>query len=519
VLKIIKGSIFFNKDSLIFSILGLITFLSYSPFNLFFINIFIYSVVFYKIFQIKELEKFINYILLFSFFKNLANFYWITFSLITNSSFIALLPLAIILLPLYKSLITLAVFYNFFYLKEKLKLGFLLTIYLFSLCLFLDQLLFAKLLPFIDFKGLPWDLFAYNFYLHPNFMQIIAYIGVLGLSLIACFYYPLGALLYYFHKKNNTYKYIPLFLIFALPTMLYALGSYRIKNSQLENITNQDFFIAHTNNNIFINSRDKAYSIIKNNIKLLKSSKIPNNSIGIITEGTVKFGTKNNYNPAFKHIQQSLETPLKHLIIGSAEYEDNKIYNSLFIVNESGIIEDKYRKRNLVPFGEYTPYGPILPAIVTKGSFSAGKSNNIISLGKNSFIPLICYDSIFSGKIPKKGDFLLNITNDIWFTKKILGFNISNGTWQHYDISRARSIEEGKPLIRAANYGISAVNDSFGREIVRVDYSDKEQLLKFKLPKKLANRTLFNKFHNQPTYLIFLILILIFYNLITKRRN
>ncbi len=74
----------------------------------------------------------------------------------------------------------------------------------------------------------------------------------------------------------------------------------------------------------------------------------------------------------------------------------------------------------------------------------------------------------FSGSFSQDGDFLLNITNDIWFTKKIFSFNLSLGPWQHFDLIRMRAIEEGKPLISSANYGISAVVDSFGRILTKV---------------------------------------------------
>ena len=135
-----------------------------------------------------------------------------------------------------------------------------------------------------------------------------------------------------------------------------------------------------------------------------------------------------------------------------------------------------------------------------------------------SYIPLICYDGIFSGKMNKNGDFLLNISNDIWFTKKILNFNISLGSWQHFDHIRLRTIEEGKPLIRVTNYGITAIVDSYGRVVNKLDFNDSDNSIITKLPNKLTNKTFFNQYRNLLAKLfIFFNSLIIFIILFRKR--
>jgi apolipoprotein N-acyltransferase len=94
--------------------------------------------------------------------------------------------------------------------------------------------------------------------------------------------------------------------------------------------------------------------------------------------------------------------------------------------------------------------------------FTAGPTRRVLVLPSGqTFLPLICYESIFSGALLGDGprpDFMLNVTNDGWFGKTI-------GPHQHFHQARVRSVEEGLPLVRAANTGISAVVDLYGRSI------------------------------------------------------
>ena len=158
----------------------------------------------------------------------------------------------------------------------------------------------------------------------------------------------------------------------------------------------------------------------------------------------------------------------KHkIILGMNINEKQKIYNSLLVMNNDLNILQKYYKNKLVPFGEFLPFEKIFSNIglkkITQGyqSFSSGNTRVPISLNKFNFIPLICYEIIFSGKINKSNqnyDFILNISEDGWFGNSI-------GPYQHFSHSIFRSIEEGKPIIRSSNNGISAFVSSYGQII------------------------------------------------------
>ena len=148
------------------------------------------------------------------------------------------------------------------------------------------------------------------------------------------------------------------------------------------------------------------------------------------------------------------------------------IWNSLLVLNRRGRIVETYDKHHLVPFGEYVPLRSVLgldKLTPGKMDFSAGPGLVTWSLpGLPPVSPLICYEVIFPGRVAAAGprpSWLLNITNDAWF-------GTSSGPYQHFASARIRAVEEGLPLVRAANTGISAVVDGYGRVLVRLGLNE-----------------------------------------------
>lgn len=148
--------------------------------------------------------------------------------------------------------------------------------------------------------------------------------------------------------------------------------------------------------------------------------------------------------------------------------------NSIEAVDGRGQILADYDKAHLVPFGEYVPasFRELLPIKkITAGmkDLSAGSGPRTIALpGLPAFAPLICYEVIFPGAVVDEGrrpQWILNLTNDAWYGR-------TSGPYQHFAIARTRAIEEGLPLIRVANNGISGVIDPKGRVVARLDLDD-----------------------------------------------
>lgn len=143
------------------------------------------------------------------------------------------------------------------------------------------------------------------------------------------------------------------------------------------------------------------------------------------------------------------------------------IYNSVLAIDDTGTTRAFYDKEKLVPFGEFLPFQDtladlgIVPLASLPGGFAAGSTRATMVLGGAvpPLLPLVCYEVIFAGEIVGTGArpaWILNVTNDAWFGD-------TPGPYQHLRQSRLRAVEEGLPLVRAANTGVSAVVDPYGR--------------------------------------------------------
>ena len=141
--------------------------------------------------------------------------------------------------------------------------------------------------------------------------------------------------------------------------------------------------------------------------------------------------------------------------------DDRLWFNSSVLIDSTGRVAETYDKVHLVPFGEYIPLRIdfIRALAATTGyGFSAGDGVRMIETPLGRTVPLICYEAIFpqhSRALDQRQDYLLQITNDAWF-------GTFSGPYQHLDQARFRAVEQGLPLIRAANTGVSAVIDARG---------------------------------------------------------
>jgi len=182
-----------------------------------------------------------------------------------------------------------------------------------------------------------------------------------------------------------------------------------------------------------------------------------------------------------------------YLLVGVVREDSasKEIYNSVAVLDKSGSTVANYDKKHLVPFGEYIPFRRFIPKIFAPiansiGDFAVGRNPSVIELKGLRIAFTICYEAIFPGEfISEDVDAIVNITNDAWFghTSELI---------QHLNIVRARAIEEGVPLIRVTNFGISAVFDAYGRKIESLGV-DKIGVIDCYVPKKIK-KTFYRKF-------------------------
>jgi apolipoprotein N-acyltransferase len=189
---------------------------------------------------------------------------------------------------------------------------------------------------------------------------------------------------------------------------------------------------------------------------------------------------------------------------------DVTIWNSVHVIDERAQITATYDKVHLVPFGEYLPFPNWLGVRkLTAGrvDFTPGPGLATLEIpGAPAASPLICYEGIFPAHVVPAGEprprWLLNVTNDAWF-------GLSTGPYQHAATVKLRAVEEGLPLVRVANNGVSGVFDAYGRRTAYADLGDRA-VLDVDLPRAFEGRTPFSFAGNWAALLIMLIYVSVF---------
>jgi apolipoprotein N-acyltransferase len=327
------------------------------------------------------------------------------------------------------------------------------------------------------FTGFPWNALGYASEAVDGIAQLAAYIGIWGLTLLVTLWALLPAILA--DERLSRGARLLGVAIALSPLPLWAVGAARLDKAETSFVPGVTVRIVQPN----VPQSDKWRS---DNASPMFADLLTMSGAGATA------GTPGRFQPtlvlwpessvpflideqgaALRAIAAAL--PDESLILmGSLRRapaprgSEAAVYNSLFVIDGGGRIRAAYDKTHLVPYGEYLPLEHWLKPLGFRrlvpipGSFDRGDGPVTLALQDAPAVsPLICYEAIFPGQVASRRErpgWLLNVTNDGWFGR-------SSGPYQHLSQARFRAIEEGLPLLRAANTGISAVIDAHGRII------------------------------------------------------
>ncbi|MES2729522.1 MAG: apolipoprotein N-acyltransferase [Pseudomonadota bacterium] len=403
---------------------------------------------------------------------HLAGLYWVANALLVpGNPYIWAYPLALLFLPM-----LFAAYFGcvgLLYRRFRLKYP---DAVLWQEWLYLSALLGAmEYLRAFLFSGFPWNLPAYTWIGLLPVAQSLALIGPYGLSLLTLLVATLPVLFVLKHRTAATAA-AALALILAI---VFAGGVWRLIASQTNSLATPALPVTVHIVQPNISQAEKWDSALYGqHLKTLLtlSAAAPGQAETgrhvLLWPETAVNGRMLGTTEAIASVKGMLAgygAGRATLLTGMLRVENNRetgkdaYYNSMIAWNDRLDTLDYFDKAHLVPFGEYMPFEDYIPLgpIVGFSGFAAGPGPRTLRLGNGipPFSALVCYEVIFPGQIVDETDrptWLANSTNDSWYGR-------STGPYQHLAITRARAIEEGLPAARAANTGISAMIDPYGR--------------------------------------------------------
>ncbi len=339
-------------------------------------------------------------------------------------------------------------------------------------------------------SGFPWNLIGYGWTASDEMIQLAALAGSFGLSLVTVLAAALPATLA--DGPGGARRWLPTGLAAALLAAVWGGGAVRLATADARAV--EGVLLRLVQPNVAQHHKwrpELREALFASQLQLTASDGIERVSHVIWPETAIPYVIAND--PIRRRMVAAV-TPRDGVLISGAvrttptPTSPPRLWNSMHAIDAEGNVVATYDKFHLVPFGEYVPFRRVLSfAKLTYGTvdFSAGPGPRTLRLpGLPPVSPLICYEAIFPHQVIDRSDrpdWLLNLTNDAWF-------GISSGPYQHFASARMRAVEQGLPLVRVANTGISGVVDSYGRVTARLGL-DRKGVLDAALPVALDRLT------------------------------
>ncbi len=317
----------------------------------------------------------------------------------------------------------------------------------------------------------PWNPVASVWALSDATLQVVGLAGTYGLSLLTVAAAALAAPLCLATGEGRRWAII-LPALFAL--VVWGAGTLRLWAAPALPTTGVELRLVQAG--IAQHHKwdpEKRAEWFRRHLELTQAPRQPAAQIVIWPESAVPYDVE--VQPEVRELLATVTPENGVLIVGGDRYDfDAKppvAHNSLFVLDHTGAVLSRYDKVNLVPFGEFLPLRRVLRHIglrkLTQGALDFTPGPRRVSLhlpNLPSASPMICFEAAFPDAATGAGErpaWLVNVTNDAWFGR-------SSGPYQHLAMARMRSVEEGLPLVRAANTGISVITDSYGRITARL---------------------------------------------------
>lgn len=318
------------------------------------------------------------------------------------------------------------------------------------------------------FTGFPWNVFGYAITPVPLLMQPAALIGIWGLTLAAFFVFAVPALFADVGGRRAAWSATAAAMLLAVADLGYGAWVLRTDVATVPNVRIR-IMQPSIPQDAYWQTPESGEETLSRYVQLSQSE-------GGLAGITHLVWPESAF-PFFLTERPEALTAIADLLpegttlfTGAARIdrasEERDVFNSVYAIDDEGVIVAAYDKVHLVPFGEYLPARGLLEAMGLRsiaslpGGFTPGQRlRTLVTPGAPPVGPLICYEAIFSGAVTDPDDrpaWLLNLTNDGWYGG-------TPGPYQHLLQARVRAVEEGLPLVRAANTGISAIIDPRGR--------------------------------------------------------
>jgi apolipoprotein N-acyltransferase len=337
------------------------------------------------------------------------------------------------------------------------------------------------------FTGLPWNLLAYSQSEFLRFIQIADITGIYGVSFLIVAVNGLIADIFIARKRRMD---MPLFslaptlagyaIVFVLIITSLIYGTYRLGQNRVGKLTRVSIIQGNIEQDIKWNPLYQRM-VIDTYSNLSREAMEQSPDLIVWPESSMPFiySQDDQRRTDLIDLQKEINKPILAGVIDKRTQEDSeKIYytNSAALIDK-GETTMLYDKTHLVPFGEYVPLRKILffinKLVPDLGEYQPGREIKRGKIAQGEFGTLICFEIIFPNLVRKYfkdgGDFMVNITNDAWFGR-------TPGPYQHFNMSVFRAIENRKPVVRAANTGISGFINSDGKVLARTNLFESKVL-------------------------------------------